>query len=78
MRFPSPVRLTCEEQAALEAIVHRGKANARTVTRARILLNSADGWSTAATRVGVGCVSGDRDERAATLRARRTGGGLAR
>jgi len=46
--FPSPVRLTCEEQAALEAIVHRGKANARTVTRARILLKSADGWSTAA------------------------------
>jgi transposase len=28
-------------------MVHRGKANARTVTRARILLKSADGWSTA-------------------------------
>ena len=29
-------------------MVHRGKANARTVTRARILLKSADGWSAAA------------------------------
>lgn len=48
MRFPSPVHLTCEEQATLEAVVHRGKANARIVTRARILLKSADGWSTAA------------------------------
>jgi transposase len=47
MRFPSPVRLTCEEQATLEAVVHRGKATARTVTHALILLKSADGWSTA-------------------------------
>lgn len=29
-------------------MIHRGKANARTVTRARILLKSVDGWSTAA------------------------------
>src|SRR5215469_3055136 len=41
------VTLTTEEQATLETFVHRGKANARTVTRARILLKSADGWSTA-------------------------------
>jgi transposase len=27
--------------------VHRGKANARTLTRARILLKSAEGWSAA-------------------------------
>ncbi len=41
------VTLTNEELAILETFVHRGKANARTVTRARILLKSAEGWSTA-------------------------------
>jgi len=40
--------LTGEERATLETFVHRGKANARTLTRARILLKSAEGWSTAA------------------------------
>ncbi len=40
--------LTEEERTTLEAFVHRGKANARTLTRARILLKSAEGWSTAA------------------------------
>lgn len=48
MPHPPAVPLTDEERAALEAFVHRGKANARTVTRARILLKSAEGWSTAA------------------------------
>jgi transposase len=42
------VILTEEERMTLESFVHRGKANARTLTRARILLKSADGWSTAA------------------------------
>jgi transposase len=42
------VTLTGEERTTLETFVHRGKANARTLTRARILLKSADGWSTAA------------------------------
>jgi transposase len=42
------VTLTSEERSTLETFVHRGKANARTLTRARILLKSADGWSTAA------------------------------
>jgi hypothetical protein len=41
------VTLTDEERTTLEAFVHRGRANARTLTRARILLKSADGWSTA-------------------------------
>src|SRR5260370_18097989 len=40
------VTLTGEERTTLETFVHRGKANARTLTRARILLKSADGWST--------------------------------
>ena len=39
--------MTNEELAILETFVHRGKANARTLTRARILLKSAEGWSTA-------------------------------
>jgi transposase len=42
------VTLTGEERTTLETFVHRGKANARTLTRARILLKSADGWSTVA------------------------------
>ncbi len=48
MPHPPSVTLTQEERAALERFVHRGKANARTLTRARILLKSAEGWSTAA------------------------------
>ena len=41
------ITLTNEEQTILETFVHRGKANTRTLTRARILLKSAEGWSTA-------------------------------
>ena len=42
------VTLTDDERTTLEIFVHRGKANARTLTRARLLLRSADGWSTSA------------------------------
>ncbi len=42
------VTLTNDERMILETFVHRGKANARTLTRARILLKSADGWSATA------------------------------
>lgn len=42
------VTLTSEERTTLETFIHRGKANARTLTRAHILLKSAEGWSTAA------------------------------
>lgn len=47
MPQPSTVILTHKERTILESFVHRGKANARTLTRARILLKSADGWSSA-------------------------------
>src|SRR5215472_16192901 len=47
MSHSPAVSLTDGERATLESFVHRGKANARTLTRARILLKSADGWSTA-------------------------------
>ncbi len=42
------VALTGEERSTLETFVHRGKANARILTRAWILLKSADGWSISA------------------------------
>lgn len=42
------ITLTNEERATLEAFVHSGNANALTLTCARILLKSAEGWSTAA------------------------------
>jgi transposase len=47
MPRPPTVTLTEEERSTLESFVHRGQANARTITRARILLKSAEGWSTA-------------------------------
>jgi len=47
MPRPPAVTLTEEERTTLETFVHRGKANACTLTRARILLKSAEGWSTA-------------------------------
>jgi transposase len=47
MPRPPAVTLTEEERRTLETFVHRGKANARTLTRARILLKSAEGWSSA-------------------------------
>lgn len=40
--------LTDDERTPLETFIHRGKANARTLTRARLLLKSTDGWSTSA------------------------------
>jgi transposase len=48
MRHAQPITLTAEERQHIEQDIHRGKANARTLTRARILLKSAEGWSIAA------------------------------
>jgi transposase len=39
-----PVSLTEEECQLLHMFVHRGKANARTLTRARVLLKVDEGW----------------------------------
>jgi transposase len=38
------IRLTDEERAQVEVFIRRGKANGRNVTRAHILLKSAEGW----------------------------------
>jgi transposase len=39
------IELSEDERRALQDFLHRGKANARTQTRARILLKCADTWS---------------------------------
>jgi len=39
-----PICLTEEERKHLHVFVHRGKANARTLTRARVLLKAGEGW----------------------------------
>jgi hypothetical protein len=54
MPYPSTVTMTDEEHATLETFVHRGKANAHTLTRARILLKSAEGWGTTALAEALG------------------------
>jgi transposase len=38
------IKLTDEERAEVEGFIRRGKANARNVTRAHLLLRSAEGW----------------------------------
>jgi transposase len=39
------ITLTKEERSTVEGFIRRGKANARNITRAHILLKSAAGWS---------------------------------
>ncbi len=39
------IELSEEEQKTLEEFIRRGKANARNITRAHILLKSAEGWT---------------------------------
>jgi transposase len=39
------INLTEDERSTVERFIRRGKANARNITRAHILLKSAEGWS---------------------------------
>jgi transposase len=39
------VKLTEAEEQHLQVFVHRGKANARSITRARVALKLSEGWS---------------------------------
>jgi len=39
------IKLTDEERAEVEGFIRRGKANARNVTRAHILLKDSEGWN---------------------------------
>lgn len=45
MKHPIPVTLSETDRASLYTFIHAGKANARTFTRARILLKADEGWS---------------------------------
>ena len=45
MKHPIPIILPETERASLQTIIHAGKANARTFTRARVLLKAAEGWT---------------------------------
>src|SRR5947207_6866244 len=45
MKHPIPVTLSETDRASLQTFIHAGKANARTFTRARVLLKAAEGWS---------------------------------
>jgi transposase len=47
MKHPIPVILSEIDRASLQTFVHVGKANARTFTRARVLLKAAEGWTEA-------------------------------
>jgi hypothetical protein len=45
MKHPIPVSLSTTDRASLYTFIHAGKANARTFTRARILLKADEGWT---------------------------------
>ncbi len=45
MKHPMPITLRESERASLQTFIHAGKANARTFTRARVLLKAAEGWT---------------------------------
>jgi transposase len=47
MKTAIPVELSDDDRARLSVVLHRGKANARCLTRARILLKANEGWSDA-------------------------------
>ena len=48
MPLSSPsLTLSETDRASLQTFVHRGRANARTLTRARLLLKLAEGWTEA-------------------------------
>ena len=56
------VDLTAEERTVLEQLLHKGKSNARKLTRARILLHAAEGETEAeiATALTVGVATVER------------------
>jgi transposase len=45
MKRAAPIHLSEDERTDVEVFVRRGKANARTVTRAHVLLKCGEGWS---------------------------------
>src|ERR1700676_4300249 len=47
MERPAPMHLSEDERDYVQVFVRRGKANARTLTRARVVLKSDAGWTDA-------------------------------
>src|SRR6266567_5597952 len=47
MGRPARMHRNCDERDHVQVCVRRGKANARTLTRARVLLKSDEGWTDA-------------------------------
>src|SRR4029453_13937087 len=47
MGRPAPMQLSEDDRDHVRVVVRRGKANARMLTRARVLLKSAAGWTDA-------------------------------
>jgi len=45
MERVTPIHLSEDERTHVQVFVRRGKANARTIARARVLLKCDDGWS---------------------------------
>ncbi len=45
MKRATPIHLSEDERTHVEVVVRRGKANARTLTRAHVLLKCDEGWS---------------------------------
>jgi len=45
MKRATPLHRSCDERTHVEVFVRRGKASARTLTRARVLLKCDEGWS---------------------------------
>ena len=45
MKHPIPIALFESDRASLHTFTHAGKANARTFTRARVLLKADEGWT---------------------------------
>ncbi len=45
MKHPIPVTLSETDRVSLHTFIHAGKANARTFTRARVLLKADEGWT---------------------------------
>jgi transposase len=68
------INLTEEERAKVEKFIRRGKANARNITRAHILLKSAEGWSIER----IAETYGVSEATVSNVRARYREGGIAR
>jgi Homeodomain-like domain len=45
MKHPIAITLSETDRASLQTFIHAGKANARTFTRARVLLKAAENWT---------------------------------